>query len=120
MPDRSVDSVVALDLIEHMRRAEGERLLKHLVRVARQQAVVFTPLGFYRHSYRSGETDRWGMKGGRWQTHRSGWTPDDFGPEWHVVDCEDFMSWTRTRTRSPSRSAPSRRSIAGFTANNGA
>ena len=90
MPDRSVDSVVALDLIEHLRRAEGERLLKHLVRVARQQAVVFTPLGFYPQSYRRGETDRWGMKGGRWQTHRSGWTPDDFGPEWHVVACEDF------------------------------
>jgi hypothetical protein len=32
MPDRSVDSLVALDLIEHLRRA----------------AVVFTPLGFYR------------------------------------------------------------------------
>jgi len=30
------------------------------------------------------------MKGGRWQTHRSGWTPDDFGPEWHVVVCGDF------------------------------
>ena len=90
MPDRSVDSVVALDVIEHLRRREGKRLLEHAVRIARQQVVIFTPLGFYHQSYRNQGTDRWGMKGGRWQTHRSGWSPDDFGRDWHVVACRDF------------------------------
>jgi hypothetical protein len=90
MPDRSVDSVVALDVIEHLRPSEGKRFVKHAVRVARQQVVIFTPLGFFQQSYRNGGMDRWGMKGGRWQTHRSGWSPDDFGRDWHVVACRDF------------------------------
>jgi hypothetical protein len=90
MPDHSVDTVVALDVIEHLGRSGGRKLLEHSVRIARQQVVVFTPLGFYRQSYRHRGTDRWGMQGGRWQTHRSGWSPDDFGDEWHIVGCRDF------------------------------
>ena len=90
MPDRSADAVVALDFIEHLERRAGERFLEQSVRVARRQVVVFTPLGFYRQSYRNGETDRWGMQGGRWQTHRSGWSPDDFGAEWHIIGCRTF------------------------------
>jgi hypothetical protein len=90
LPDRSVDSVVALDVIEHMRRRDGARLLADAQRIARKQVVVFTPLGFYRQSYRRGERDRWGMEGGHWQTHRSGWVPDDFPADWEIVACSDF------------------------------
>jgi hypothetical protein len=52
--------------------------------------VVFTPLGFYRQHYLSGDIDRWGMSGTHWQTHRSGWLPEDFAPNWHIVACADF------------------------------
>ena len=31
------------------------------------------------------------MDGGYWQTHRSGWAPEDFGQEWDVVICPDFI-----------------------------
>lgn len=90
MPDDSVDTVLALDVIEHMEKEEGLRLLHQAKRIARHQVVVFTPLGFYPQSYAPDELDRWHMHGGRWQSHRSGWEPEEFGREWQVVACRDL------------------------------
>jgi hypothetical protein len=90
IPDRSIDSVIALDVIEHLKYREGRRLLSEAVRISRKQVVIFTPLGFYRQSYARGDTDRWGMGGTYWQTHRSGWMPEDFPAEWRIVACADF------------------------------
>lgn len=88
--DQSIDTVVALDVIEHLGRREGWRLLSEALRIARQQVVIFTPLGFYRQRYSWGQADRWGMRGARWQTHRSGWVPEDFPLPWRIVACKDF------------------------------
>jgi hypothetical protein len=90
MPDDSVDTVLALDVIEHMEKEEGLRLVQEAKRVARHQVVVFTPLGFFPQSYAPGELDRWHMQGGRLQTHRSGWEPEEFGREWQIVACRDL------------------------------
>lgn len=43
---RSVDAVVALDVIEHLARAEALVLLDALEQAARRRVVVFTPNGF--------------------------------------------------------------------------
>ena len=52
---------------------------------------MFTPWGFFPQSYGPDEdVDRWGMGGTHWQTHRSGWLPEDFGDGWLIVGCEDF------------------------------
>ena len=72
-----VEVVYMLDVIEHMDKEEGRDVLEHARRKA-GQVVIFTPLGFREQSYKEGEKDAWGMNGTRWQTHRSGWTPDDF------------------------------------------
>lgn len=91
LPDRSVDTVFALDFIEHLEKQEGFRFLDEASRVARRQVVVFTPLGYFPQSYdRSDARDRWGMHGGFWQTHRSGWVADDFPAEWEIVGCRDY------------------------------
>jgi hypothetical protein len=91
-PDKSVDSVFALDFIEHLDKQDGLRMLREAERVARQQIVVFTPHGFFPQSYDDpGKPDRWGMDGGYWQTHRSGWAPDDFGDDWDIVVCHDCI-----------------------------
>lgn len=89
-PDHSVDTVFGLDFIEHLPKEDGKRFLAEAVRVARCQVVLFTPLGFYPQSYDSGDVDRWGMHGGRWQAHRSGWEPSDFPDGWAFVACRDF------------------------------
>ena len=91
-PDKSVDTVFALDFIEHLEKADGFRMLREAERVARCQVVVYTPLGFFPQSYDDPDKpDRWGMDGGKWQTHRSGWDTQDFGEQWEFVICSDYI-----------------------------
>ncbi len=91
LPDKSVDSIVAIDVIEHLEKEDGFKFLQEAERVARQQVVIYTPLGFYPQSYEdSDKLDRWEMGGGYWQTHRSGWHPEDFGEGWELVCCNAY------------------------------
>jgi hypothetical protein len=90
MPNRSVDTVFLLDVIEHLPRDEGHTLLQECERVARQQIVLFTPLGFLSQEYGEGDEDAWGFHGGRWQRHLSGWCPDDFDSSWMILACRHY------------------------------
>lgn len=93
LPDKSVDTVFALDFIEHLEKEDGLNMLREAQRVARCQVVVFTPQGFFPQSYEdSQKLDRWGMDGGYWQTHRSGWVPEDFGDGWEFVISRDYIT----------------------------
>ena len=88
---KSVDTVFALDFIEHLGKSDGLAFLQEAERVARRQVVVYCPLGFYPQTYDDREKpDRWGMDGGFWQTHRSGWQAEDFGDNWELVCCEAY------------------------------
>ena len=92
LPDKAVDTVFALDFIEHLEKPEGLRMLREAERIARSQVVVYTPHGFFPQSYSDpSQPDRWGLDGGFWQTHRSGWDFDDFGDQWDIVCCPDFI-----------------------------
>lgn len=90
LPTGSVDTVVLLDVIEHLEKDEGRRLLDATVALARSQVVVFTPLGFAPQGADE-DTDAWGLGGTEWQIHRSGWLPEDF-PEWNVLVCEKYRT----------------------------
>lgn len=85
-----VDSVFFLDVIEHMEKDEGQRALKLALEKAREQVVVFTPLGYFPQEFKEGQKDAWGYHGAHWQTHRSGWVPEDFDASWKVVVDEEF------------------------------
>jgi hypothetical protein len=91
LPDKSVDSVFALDFIEHLEKEDGFRMLREAERVARVQVVVYTPDGFFPQQHEPGAPDRWGLDGGTWQTHRSGWSIEDFGEEWQFVVSPDYI-----------------------------
>jgi hypothetical protein len=92
LPDKSVDTVFALDFIEHLEKPDGLRMLREAERVARRQVVVHTPHGFFPQSYEDpSKPDRWGLDGGYWQTHRSGWSFEDFGELWDIVCCRDYV-----------------------------
>lgn len=80
---RPVDVIFMLDVIEHMDREEGEAVLE-IAKATARQIIVFTPIGFYPQSYKDGAKDAWGMNGAYWQTHRSGWVPEDF-PGWEIL-----------------------------------
>jgi len=65
---RSFDCVLAFDLIEHLSKEDGVRLLGMMEMIARERVVVFTPSGFLpQGEYESNP----------WQVHRSGWTPEE-------------------------------------------
>ena len=90
LPDKSVDTVLALDFIEHLSKEDGARFLLEAERVAKGQVVVFTPLGFYPQGVPESGLDRWGLDGGEWQAHHSGWNQSDFDDQWQVLCCQSY------------------------------
>jgi len=85
LPNHSVDTIFLIDVIEHLDRLEGRRLLEECERIARKQIIVFTPLGFMEQEMGPSGIDAWGLDGGQWQVHKSGWTPDDFDASWEIL-----------------------------------
>ena len=85
----TMDTVVALDVLEHMEREEGVEFIRRALRIAQQQVIIFTPLGFLPQPESKDGRDAWGMSGQEWQRHRSGWKPDDF-PGWRIVVLPKF------------------------------
>lgn len=77
-----VDTVVMLDVIEHMTKEDGLEVLELAKDIALEQIVVYTPNGF--REQKTGVHDKWGYPGTHWQDHISGWTPDDFHG-WAIV-----------------------------------
>lgn len=61
----SFDCVLASDLMEHLTKKDGIRLLNIMERIARKRVIVFTPNGYLSQ----GESN-----GNPWQAHKSGWT----------------------------------------------
>jgi len=78
--DPSGTTLLMLDVIEHMEKEKGFEILSMAEKF--EQAAIFTPLGFMKQEHPNG-IDNWGMHGGYWQTHRSGWEPKDF-ENWNV------------------------------------
>lgn len=90
LPMNCVDTVFLLDVIEHLEKEEGVRLLKLTERIAKKQIIVFTPIGYMPQEH-EGETDAWGLSGVAYQQHMSGWFPDkDFDDSWDIYACKDF------------------------------
>jgi len=89
LPPKSVDTVFLVDVIEHIEKQEGLELLRSTEEIARRQIAIFTPLGFLPQKHPDG-TDAWGMGGGAWQEHRSGWLPEDFDGSWDIYVAETF------------------------------
>lgn len=93
IPHKSVDTVILVDVIEHLEKEIGMDLLVKTLPLVKQQFAIFTPLGFFEQTHPDG-IDAWGLHGGDWQTHRSGWLPEDFpeseGGAWDFYICPDF------------------------------
>lgn len=73
----SFDVVVALDVIEHLERPDGERLLGEMERLSRRFVVVLTPNGFFPQAAKPGQP---------WFAHLSGWDARDFDCRGYAVE----------------------------------
>jgi predicted SAM-dependent methyltransferase len=89
-PSKSVDTIIFTDVIEHLNKKDGYELIKHAERVARVQVILFTPLGYLPQCHPNGQ-DAWGLSGGKWQEHKSGWYLKDFNEKWNIYACEKFF-----------------------------
>lgn len=63
-PEKSFDCVVASDLIEHLEKKDGFKLIEIMEKLAKKKVIVFTPNGFLEQR----EYD-----GNKYQVHLSGW-----------------------------------------------
>lgn len=62
------DTVVALDLIEHLRKEDGLRMMRSTEAIASRKIIFFTPNGFLpQHSYENNDL----------QEHLSGWEAEE-------------------------------------------
>lgn len=86
---QSIDTIFLLDVVEHLDKAKGLKLLERTKRIARQQIVIYTPLGFLPQHSPDGK-DLWGLNGGVWQEHKSGWVPEDFDAKWEVYAAQKY------------------------------
>jgi hypothetical protein len=82
-PNRRFDACVALDVIEHLEKEDGWRMLESMQKLAARRVVIFTPNGFIPQKSKDGDL----------QEHLSGWTADEmrargyqvfgmYGPKW--------------------------------------
>ena len=67
--ENSYDCLIALDVIEHFTKKEGNLLLNQLEKIAKKRVIVFTPNGFVKQSV---------FENNMYQVHKSGWTLLDF------------------------------------------
>lgn len=64
---KSIDAVIALDLIEHLNKKDGFKLLSDMESLAIKKVVIFTPNGFIPQAGKS-----------KYDKHLSGWEVEDF------------------------------------------
>jgi len=83
---KSFDTVIALDLIEHLPKQEGKQLLRDLEKIAKKKVVIMTPNGFYRQDPYAGNPH---------QIHRSGWKIEDFTGLGYRVHGLRGLKWLR-------------------------
>lgn len=66
---KSFDAVVALDIVEHVPKRAAYAMISQMEKIARKKVIILTPNGF-RHQH--------AFEGNPYQTHKSGWTTDEF------------------------------------------
>jgi protein-L-isoaspartate O-methyltransferase len=99
LKDNSIDSVYLIDVIEHLPKQEGKKLLRMTERVARKQIVIFTPLGYIKQEVLDGGKDAWGLNGAAYQEHKSGWMPRDFDQTWDIFACKNYHTFNNIGKR---------------------
>jgi SAM-dependent methyltransferase len=64
-PDKSFDAVMAMDILEHLTKEEGTKLIKNMEKWAKKKIIIFTPNGY---------VEQEGYGGNEYQLHKCGWS----------------------------------------------
>ncbi len=68
-PDKSFDAVMLIDVLEHLKKEDGQELILKMQKWAKKKVIILTPNGFVHQD----EIDNNPL-----QVHMSGWNADDF------------------------------------------
>ena len=71
--NQSFDVVLSSQVIEHLTRKEGEKLIKRMERLAEKRVVIATTVGFLPYNPIQGDES-----GNIFQEHKSGWKLEEF------------------------------------------
>lgn len=89
--EKSFDCVLASDVMEHLTKEDGLKLVDAMERIARKKVVIFTPKGFLPQDAYSGNP---------MQRHLSGWTVFRLGGDMHEIEAvtgsNDTCHWSST------------------------
>ena len=73
---KSFDAIIMIDVLEHLTKEDGYRLLKKMEGWAKKKIIIFTPNGYIDNDH---------VDGNPLQGHKSGWSVDEFKKEGYGV-----------------------------------
>ena len=69
--NKSFDTVLCIEVIEHLEKEEGEKLIQTMEKIARRQVIISTPVGIWRQKGIDKQPNPY-------QKHRAVWFPAEF------------------------------------------
>lgn len=66
--NKSFDTLVSIDVIEHLTKSESLKMISQMEKIARKKVIIMTPRGYI---------DQGAYDGNPYQVHHSGWTTKD-------------------------------------------
>ena len=80
------DVVMAFDVLEHLTKEEGEKLIADMELIAIKRVVIFTPNGFIKQDMSDDNPN---------QVHKSGWTVKEMRGKGYKVRGVNGLKWMR-------------------------
>ena len=88
--DNAFEIVLMLDVIEHLNKENGEKLLKEVKRVTKNKIILFTPLWWTENIYYMNDPYS-AYFGNEYERHQSLWFKEDFNDGWEEIKELDFL-----------------------------
>ncbi len=85
----SFDAITCIDVIEHLKKKDGEKLIKDMEYIARKRVLIFTPL-IWSENQDSFKNPIWWSYGNTYNLHHSLWTEEDFTSKgYKIIKCQE-------------------------------
>lgn len=86
---KQFDIVIAIDLIEHLKKEDGIKLLKDMATIARRKVIVTTPIKWTENKEAVNDPKFWSYAN-EYDYHRSLWSEQDFYNEGYLIVPANF------------------------------
>jgi len=87
--EKSFDTVAAIDVIEHLDKQDGYKLLTNMETIANKMVMVFTPLIWSKNDDNINKPGHW-TYGNKHNLHKSLWNEQDFVKlGYEIVKCQE-------------------------------